>query len=387
MQKGSIRFSGEEIIDFQDKKQELFFELPDGIIPDNNLLGYVIATMVGKKYDKVTIDLELDEDTRRNIEKFTNAEVIVRGICNEKISIEKENNIILNFSGGFDSLAVLCLLPKEKVKLVFVDFGGWFEREKKFAEKFSIYCVKTNFRRTSMSEKSLNLAANDWRFMGCGAILLSNYLKASFNVFGTILEASVNHFMPVNTYNCNVDIEPFSNIGMKDIGVIRGITEIGTAMIVSKYVPELINESLNSLAAKNSEKRKRKEILVRIVDKKFHRNLPYIESQECNEKIKFGTNFALDFLVLYIIKNCGIEVANETIIEIPNEAIQLSKNLELNFYERLNTNYISTFPDKEMKAFYFEKLLQADIIPYTEEDWKEYRIVADFLNHYHKIYA
>lgn len=64
----------------------------------------------------------------------------------ESTDKEKERTgCILNFSGGFDSLAALYLMP-EDTKLVAIDFGGWFEREKEFFKQFHPYTLKTNFR-------------------------------------------------------------------------------------------------------------------------------------------------------------------------------------------------------------------------------------------------
>lgn len=66
-----------------------------------------------------------------------------------------------------NSLAVLYLMP-EDTKFVAIDFGGVFERERKFFERFHPYTLRTNFRQ-------LKLDRNSWIFMGVGAILYADY--------------------------------------------------------------------------------------------------------------------------------------------------------------------------------------------------------------------
>ena len=140
-------------------------------------------------FDEISIDLPLSKNAKLNIENFTKATITAPLQKDAVINKQHQNcsNTILNFSGGFDSLAALYLIPGN-VNLVSVDFGGTFSRERNFFAKFCPYTLKTNFRQVQLDK-------NSWTFMGAGALLYAEYLKAEYNVFGTILEATKYHFL------------------------------------------------------------------------------------------------------------------------------------------------------------------------------------------------
>lgn len=362
------------------EKQGIWFELERGIIPSNDAIALAVATFIGTAFETVIIDLPVTMKTKENIEKFTHASVEVPMVVEKDVPSIIGEKLILNFSGGFDSLAAMYLLP-EKTELVAIDFGGWFERESIFFERFRPHILKTNFRQ-------LKLDRNSWTFMGVGALLYCEALGASYNVFGTIMEATPMHFLQKPPATNNNATSPFCYLGLKDIRYMNGLTEVGTAMVVSYYAPEIANESLVSLSNPKTEKRYRKEILLDIVCKKFGRNVVFDRTLPPDSKIPFGRNFALDFLSLYILKNRGLEVVEQTVSDIPQEASALVEDLQLRFYERINCEYLNgnTFVNNEARGDFLCRLLRAGVLPYTENDYREFRQVADFLNRYHHFY-
>ncbi|WP_186312227.1 hypothetical protein, partial [Staphylococcus epidermidis] len=80
----------------------------------------------------------------------------------------------------------LALLPAD-TKLVSLDFGGGFAREREFYQQFKPASIATNFRAEGFAE-------NSWSFMGIGTILLRDYLDLGTLSFGAILEASPWNF-------------------------------------------------------------------------------------------------------------------------------------------------------------------------------------------------
>lgn len=217
----------------REKSDELTFELcaPEGEklqAPSTDAIAYTLSTLCGTTYGTIHMDLEITEECREKLKAFTKAEVIVPA-CIQKVEQEtaEKNAVVLNFSGGFDSLAAMSLMPKD-TRLVAVDFGGWFERETDFFEKFSPYVLRTNFRKLKYDRES-------WTFMGAGSLLFSESLNAKYNIFGTILEASANQMTenPVNAIR--QETMPFSGLGLQDMRVVNGLTEVGTAMICTYY--------------------------------------------------------------------------------------------------------------------------------------------------------
>ena len=154
--------------------------------------------------------------------------------------------------------------------------------------------------------------------------------------------------------------------------------------MVTKYYPELVTESLASLAAPLSEKRYRKQILTEIVCERYKRDifLPDLLDPKLQEIVPFGTNLAKDFLALYIIKHRGVEWAEKTLSDIPQDAIRLAKCLKLDFYERLNPRFLVTIPEN-LKPYYTKRLKLAGIYLYEAVDWDEFKQVQQFLGVFH----
>ena len=376
IEKGHIDFKCYIFDSEKEVEYDIFFDLDDEVIPSNDAIACAISTLAGTTFTDLEINLPISVEMRANIAAFTKASIIAP-VNSDAYFTREGRNIVLNFSGGFDSLAAFYLMPKN-VKLVSMDFDGAFKRERNFFEKFHPYTLKTNFRQ-------LKLDRNSWTFMGIGAILYAEYLSAGFNVFGTILEATKYHFLYKPTSAYNNQTPPFSFIGLKDIRYTNGLTEVGTVIVISHYAPELVNDSLRSLSNPKTEKRYRKETLLDIICKKFNRNIVFERTDAPDSRIPFGQNISLDFLCFYIIKNAGISIAANTISDIPNEVLQLANKLELTFYERLNCEFISgnTFPNNESKASFMQRILECGVLPYTENDYKEFREVINLLNYYH----
>ncbi|WP_459280276.1 hypothetical protein [Paenibacillus vandeheii] len=218
--------------------------------------------------------------------------------------------------------------------------------------------------------------------MGVGTILFSDYLDSAYQVFGTILEATQNHFFRNPAAGRTNLTSPFSALGIKDIRYTNGLTEVGTTMLISHYKPKLMNPSLKSLSNPGTEKRYRKQVLSKIICNKFDRKIEIDLTEAPNYRIEFGTNFALDFLSLYEIKHVGLEEASKTLKNIPVETVDLANKLSLSFYERLNTNFHENFPS-EFRNDYMSKLADAGILPYTENDWDEFNTVKKSLSKYY----
>ena len=363
-------------------QMDLYFEFNrNDVIPSNDAIAYACATMAGCSYERFILELPISRKAWKYIAEFTKSQITIPidEAC-MGLDLSYNENVMLNFSGGYDSLAAMCLMPKD-IALVAIDFGGWFEREAEYFQRFNPYILKTNFRQEKLDRAS-------WTFMGCGVLLFAEYLKAGTYVSGTILEATKQHFLTEPPIVRAPSQYRFLYTGLKSICYTHGLSEVGTAIVVTHYLADQVEASLASLSKPKTEKRYRKETLTDIVAKKFGRSISFPHTQPPEQKIAFSTNLALDFLCLYIIKNAGLKKAMDTVYDIPSEALQLTEMLTLNFYERLNTTFIGSnaFPDDKTRNSYMEKVLACGVIPYTEDDFQEFRTVVDFLNQYHHIY-
>src|SRR5699024_6191564 len=176
---------------------------------------------------------------------------------------KSQRNEVLNFSGGFDSLAALAFLP-ENSSLVSMDFGSYFSREMQIIKKFNSHIVKTNILETDFRK-------NSWLYMVIDSILYKDYLNTDYNVFGSVmLSAVLSDSRFIKNATTPLIIE---GAGMQSIPYTLGLTEIGALRVAAHYFPEHLDESLISLASEGSEKRYRKQLYLEIENERYNSNI------------------------------------------------------------------------------------------------------------------
>lgn len=362
----------------RESADQLFFDLKPSINDiHHDAIACTLATLCGRSYVNVYLELTISDRTKTILEEFTGAKWHTLGSIPAADASTSEK-IMLNFSGGFDSLAAKAILPEE-TDLIAVDFGGWFEREQVFFRQFSPHVVTTNFRQ-------LKYDREHWTFMGTGALLFAKTVGAKYCVFGTILEANADQINENPRYAVVQETQPFSALGLKDMRVTNGLTEVATVMLVTYYYPEYVQASLKSLAAAGSEKLYRKQLLTNIICKRYRRSVEQVNLDVPDREkiaVPFGKNFAIDFLALYELKYAGLEAVSKTVTDIPQEVFELVERLSLRLYERLNTKFLHTIPES-IRQHYLDQLYAAGIVEYDENDWNELREIRALLSKYHK---
>lgn len=354
----------------------LRFDMPPGYVPDNDLIAIGISTLLGHKYSSVSMDFSISEQAKAKLAGLVGA-TVKADIAGKYMSPPLGSKIALNFSGGFDSLAAKTLLPEEAC-LVAIDFGGSFDRERVFFEKFDPFVISTNFREEGF-------AGNTWAFMGIGPIILRDFLGIDTYSFGSILEATPFNFSPKLRFNGSAD--PWMEaVGLRKLNPVLGLTEVGTAMLLNRFAPELVKGSLVSLAAPESEKFTRKVVLQALAEKAVgHRSRSALfDVSRSRPHRSFGQVFLSDFLSLYILKKGGEQVNEWLVGDIPHDVKRAVQRMDLNFYERLNTNFYGNFSTADSQRLY-SRCLHAGIIPYDENDWYELGEVVRILARYHEI--
>lgn len=369
-------YDGENFI----KQDELFFEFSENISVNDNLIAIVICTFCKNLYGEIYFDLVLNKKTLENISEYTGANVSSKQINDDECYNKQKHNISLNFSGGFDSLAAKILLGN-LVELVAINFTGeGFKREYEFFKKFNPYTITTNFRQLGYSNER-----NDWTFMGVASILYSDYLNLDYQIFGTIFEASPYHGIKEYSSRENYVTPPFNYAGLSDLKIVQGLTEIGTALVLCNTQPHLINDSLISLSTPGSEKRYRKQFIIQILVKKFKFKNIFIELTEppSQDKIRsWGSNFALDFLALYFLKNAGFDETSKTVKDIPEGVLTFVENHSLEFYEKYDTNFLNNVPI-DIKSTFIKNLSESGIYPFNEQDFIELSEVMNLLGEFY----
>lgn len=346
----------------------LWFQFDRDLTVSTNTFAVALSTLCGVKYDHIHFDFPVASEVVSGVASFTQAEVTSNG----EATYEKPSgtNVSLSFSGGFDSLAAHRLLNGQ-ANLVSTDFGGWFEREARFFEKFDPLVVSTNIRRTPSHKDSF--ARNHWTFMGLGAILTSEYLEAGFHVFGTILAHRFARKPPVT------GVKPLEMVGMKSIPVTDGITEFGTAKILAQTDVNLIGDSLRSLAGNTDRKRLLKLILATVAAEELDVELPLPDIPKTwGDPVKFEASYTTALSILYLIAK-GHANLIEQLYVIPQSAFEIVDGLSLDFIMKVNTDFYGSLPGS-LAAQLAPRFIELGFRPYTEADWQEAKQVRSYLN-------
>lgn len=353
---------------------EIFYELdPAPEFVSEDILALSFATLCGRKYDLIEMALTVSSGVVAQIRSFTGAKIS----CKSVTAVEKSNcrnggGTAISFSGGIDSLALKEVLPND-VELISMNFMDGFEREAKFFTRFNPRVVRTNFRNKGY-------ANNSWTFMGVGVLLYSQALNLKNCCFGTILEAAALNFIHGGSPH-EIAYDVFAAAGMDCPLLVKGLTEVGTAMVVMKYHSELYPAALTSLADPGSAKWYRKYLLGKRAAEIYGKDFE-VESGTSYRRDGWGLNFATDFLTLYFLKHFGLEVVNRLCKGLPSDACDFVKNMRLTFYERVNPDYLNILP-KASRTGVVAKLDGADILCYDSTDWREFDEVRKYLYSYY----
>ncbi|AIY00886.1 hypothetical protein ART_1287 [Arthrobacter sp. PAMC 25486] len=351
----------------------LWFAFNRPVLTDDDALAVALSTLCGKAYQSIHMELAPSEGILRQVEAFISATVSTVG-TGTAVGVRREGHV-LSFSGGFDSLAALSLMP-EGTDLVSMDFGGRFGRERTFFENFDTTIVSTNLLDTPLKK-------NSWSFMGSGAILASAHQRRAFHTFGSILEAGSDNLRRSPVAASGATFPPFKAAGFENAPYVLGLTEIGTLFVLARYQREHIGNSLLSLASPGEEKLYRKYVLAKIAEDRLgvELNIPSVPKPP-RPHFEFGQNFASDFLSIYVAKHAGHNVANDMLRDIPDEILNLGSRLDLTFYERANSTLYEKFPTRLMGGL-ADKLAGAKMPFYVERDWIEFSLIRETLGKYY----
>ncbi|WP_026867654.1 hypothetical protein [Jeotgalicoccus marinus] len=364
--------------DYKDDNHSHFieFKLSIPIFVREDLIAISLATLCGTKYEQISMELTISQITKDYIEKFTKSQLLVKTKNYSMVVSKSKDRHTLNFSGGFDSLASLAFMP-ENSSLVSMNFGGHFKREMSMISKFNSHIVTTNLLETDFRK-------NSWLFMLIASILYKDYLDSTYNISGGVIGAGfLKNPSFIDKYNTPTLV---SAANMKSIPYTLSLSEIAAIRVAAHNYPDLMNDSLNSLANPKEEKRFRKQLLLEIEIERSNLGIDIKDGVKPPTKPHFnwGENILLDHLALYVIKYRGFDEALQTVNNIPEEAKKLVDNLELTFYDRYFTDVLNFIP-KEFHKSYVNTLVESGIRPFERNDWYEYTETLKFLSNFHSI--
>lgn len=358
-------------VDDDGQLRELRFDLGVRHQPADDVLALTLALLAGKKYRTITYEgLTAPDECRDVIERITGGTVKLR--AGRSVPRRSAKHSVLSFSGGFDSLAALSMMPPGSRKFSF-DFGGKFARERPFFEKFDTTIVETN-----LVDEGFN--RNHWEFMYSGALLLHDFFRTDYLATGGVFGiAALDLMNPRRSW----DAEP--TLAQKYLGItpyfpVRGLTEAGTAAIVHRKYGNLMRDSLKSLANPKEGKYTRKILMMRAYQASQGSTELWPEVPKAGPWYTWGSSFTEDFVSMFMLKHLGLEPVQACYkTPIPAEAAAAAQDLSLDYY-------LKVFPEQtwgrnnELAPRMLEATLSAGMGLYGRTDFRELEQVVTMLH-------
>ena len=355
------------------QRESLWFEFSEPAPLSNSNLAHALAAIVGTHFDHIAFEFPIASQDREHIERWTKSDVHTVGYLQDRKPQQLDDSVVLNFSGGFDSLSALALLPKD-TELVSMDFGGRFSREREFFQLYDPKIVSTNLAQTSLRRFS-------WSFMGIGPLLYRDLLKSRYFAFGSIYEAS--GFKLREPQKKNFTFPAFSGVGYESAMPVAGISEIGTAQMILNRSPEIVEQSLRSLASPGDEKYFRKIAIVKTVADRLGIDVT-VPSLDLEQKVhyEFGENFAVDVTALYFIYAGREHLAKKLVKEIPTDLKREALKMDMTFLQKINPHHYSTYPSVLSEKL-LEGIQKAGLKWYEENDFENLEKFKVLTNDYY----
>lgn len=347
----------------------LWFQLPTPVRPRDDVIALCLATLCGKVYDSVEFDLVYSERCAQSLRKITGAEVTAPS--GPEYYRRRGATAALNFSGGFDSLAVLEMMPQDTA-LISLDFGGRFARERASFSNFATNIVATNL-------VDLGWHRNSWEFMAVGTILLRDQLDLGTYAFGTVMEASRDFLAATGSFVPAV-IEACAYLGLTSHNPVRGLTEIGTLAVAARSYASTFASVAESVANAPEAKYTRKILMMTAVAERFHLDLPIPELPSARAWYDWGDDFANDFLAPYLVSVLGVErVQGMYKTALPADVLDFATSARLRLYERFNPEIVAASAGPLAPRAY-EVAAACGVFSYDRTDWAELEQLAALLS-------
>lgn len=330
------------------------------------LLNSLICASLGKK-----IDFEIKDVSNDLKSEILNSFIDKNNLINNK-SHKNEGEFGLLFSGGADSVAAYHLLDKLP-KRIFVDYGGWFQRESDWIDKIGCEVVfLTDIRKNISNDDYERLidGESDWRFCYFPIFWSHENLNLSHFGTGTVLEAT-----PINNLNGYVPLEfsPLSQYGLSEFSPTKICSEVVTSKICEIEYANQIDMLIKSTAGENSTKMIRKKLLSSIVKHIYLGQEMKPGGGSVSDTLNmmgYADKFLLPFFNFYLndkMKNFFPEIDLDKIPRFNLEEIKIYGKRLYNFNK-----------DNKFNAIAEEKFDYYNVETFSVEDFNIYKKINEF---------
>ncbi len=387
------------IYENQDFYKQVFFDIPKDFFISLDSLTALAVVCRPIEVQTIYFDFPISEQAQAIINKEYNIQVLSKIVSDTDIAncgmtylghlplnIPHRNNTYLCFSDTLDSLAVQCMFPE--IPLVSMDYKsgkrGGIQQQDAFFAQFYTHIVKTNLRYIGYRDV-------DWCVMGCGMILMSDYLGINCMLTGASIDISLWNFSKMQDEKIAHNVFPSRMYQGYQMARLQGgrpilsITENGIARICALKGEHICQLALNSTASPDQLKYVSQTLMVRWAFNKsidgtyMKENFGIIPYRKFDAKK--STGFTNTLRSLYLLWKFGADFYQQYIGDITPQAHTFIQSNSMAFYEKYNPLFTEYIPD-----YYKQRVLdiykKVNILPYESSDFENVQKVEQFFKHH-----
>jgi len=335
-------------------------------------------SLVCRDYEYVIFEgIAISENVKQVIGEWTGAEITcdIHPGPEGQIVIEGRKNYAALFSGGFDSTALLSLMPDETIP-IHLSFGGLFVPEDEVISNYSFpegiepVIVTTNLYRTKLHRNgdAVNFV------LAMPVIFFCENLSLRYFGWGHTLTAAGGDLLDSKIRLLSKTLPPVKCAGVDCIPYVNGLGEYVTTKIVLTKSQEEVEASFQAARCfANGSKALRKRLIINCMGGDVALDDALIEARKERPELANKESF-VPYMMLFALQKLGLKRVSEDFRGISPDIVEFTKDWDLSFFLKLNPIPLEYFPPELVKD-YLAKLASFGIEVCNDTDLESFEKV------------
>lgn len=350
-----------------------------GIAVTLDMVAYLVARLVGKKYIKINFSFDIYQATLDNITTHTEAEITANSVLPGNVDYSARKNYSVNVSGGMDSVALAKLLNEAS------DFTVKFSCQNPRTDAENDYAkvnIPTTLVRSNIGEEPWVVMHDQNAYFNIGSLLFSDKVGLKLAANGMrMTEIVIDWDKIINPVGFDgvaegINWEQNSVYGVNTVYPFAGFMTMGVLKLMYKLDPDFYGKIIvddvtsryleNIMTPRNINRphaAMHRYLLDSVVTGEFREGLD-------PSKITASSFKWANFYSWYLLKKLGADVLKKYLSDVPEFGEVLVANLSLDFMEKYDQNMLNILPD-DFRTYFESKLKAAGVEFYTDRDYEE----------------
>jgi hypothetical protein len=362
----------------QTRVDEVFFSVPGDFHTHNDSVAAATMTLVGTMFSEVTFNFPISRDCAELLASHYRLRS-VEPLADDLEPRRPGRWMALNFSGGFDSVALWCILRRQlrvDFRVITSDYGGRFAHERRSFAGFQrdVTCA-TNLRERGFDQHG--------RFNAAAPLLYADYLDlaglASGHAYRQFVTDS-DDFKLGEQPQFVARGDAYLAGGLQELHLCRGVFTTGMLSIVMQALPERLQAAMHGSATLQSEKGLGKALIL----KDLHQRAGLPEPAWLSDLQLPARRAAppapeqLTLRSLIAAKRFGLDTAMRLVPGLDAFDLTFLDDISFEMLGRHNPHYVPYMPD-DLRAGLLAAYAHYGIAAFEESDWRELEAVNAFL--------